>query len=218
MTRTEWLKQRQNGIGGSEAAAIMGMNPYMTNAELWEYKTGKRVRADVDNEYMRYGREAEKPLIELFALDYPDYRVTIPKSYTLIMNPNYPFILGTVDGNLEEIMPIVRKGFLEVKTTFILASNQKERWNERVPDNYYIQLLHYLLVNPEYQFCWLKAQLKSEWKNDSGKKEIRLTTKHYYFERAEVEEDLKILLEKEVEFWEKYVMKDIRPPLVLPAI
>jgi predicted phage-related endonuclease len=39
MKREGWLKERREGIGGSEAAAILGMNPYMTNVELWEYKT-----------------------------------------------------------------------------------------------------------------------------------------------------------------------------------
>jgi hypothetical protein len=42
------------------------------------------------------------------------------------------------------------------------------------------------------------------------KKKCGLTTKHYYFERKEAEEDLKILKEKEIEFWERNVKKDVR--------
>jgi putative phage-type endonuclease len=221
MNRTEWLAEREKGIGGSEAAAILGMNPYMTNVELWEYKTGRREREDKDSPYMKYGRNAEKALIELFSLDYPKYKTIIPEPYTLQRNGEYPYILGTVDGELScqenEVADImsstVRKGFLEVKTTNIMASRQKEQWDERVPENYYIQILHYFLVNKEYEYCWIKAQLKSVWKND-----VRLTTKHYYFERKEVEEDLKYLKEKEIEFWEGNVKKDVRPNLVLPPI
>jgi hypothetical protein len=56
--------------------------------------------------------------------------------------------------------------------------------------------------------------LKSVWVG----KEVRLTTKHYYYERKEVEEDLKILKEKEIEFWEEYVKKGEKPNLVLPPI
>ena len=207
MERTDWLAERKKGIGGSEAAAIIGMNPYMSNVELWEYKTGRRVRDIKESEYMEYGREAEKPLIELFSLDYPKYKTVIPEAYTLQRNEEYPYILGTVDAELSselvECLPDnqVRKGFLEVKTSNILASRQKELWDERVPDNYYIQILHYFLVNKEYEYCWIKAQLKSIWNSN----EVRLITKHYYFERKEVEEDLKYLKEKEIEFWEENV-------------
>jgi putative phage-type endonuclease len=219
MNRTEWLAEREKGIGGSEAAAIIGMNPYMSNVELWEYKTGKKEREIKDTEYMEYGRKAENPLIELFRLDYPKYKTIIPEAYTLQRNEEYPYILGTVDGELEELSGGIlsvtgRKGFLEVKTTNIMASRQKELWDERVPDNYYIQILHYFLVNKEYEYCYLKAQLKSVWNGN----EVRLTTKHYYFERKEIEEDLKYLKEKEIEFWERNVKKDVRPNLELPPI
>ena len=220
MNRSEWLEERQKGIGGSEAAAIMGMNPYMSNVELWEYKTGRRVRDIKESEYMEYGREAEKPLIELFRLDYPKYKTIIPEAYTLQRNEEYPYILGTVDAELsseleEEVANKPgRKGFLEVKTTNIMASRQKEQWDERVPDNYYIQILHYFLVNKEYEYCWIKAQLKSVWNSN----EVRLTTKHYYFERKDCEGDLKVLQDKEIEFWEWNVKKEKRPNLVLPPI
>jgi putative phage-type endonuclease len=244
MERADWLKEREKGIGGSESAAILGMNPYMTNVELWEYKTGRKVRDPKESEYMEYGREAERPLIELFRLDYPKYRIIIPEAYRLQRNEEYPYILGTVDAELsseqsfpeqsceergvgEKMSPLPqatgRKGFLEVKTTNIMASRQKEQWDERVPDNYYIQILHYFLVNKEYEYCYVKAQLKSIWNGGqsfkgTSPKEVRLTTKHYYFERKEIEEDLKYLKEKEIEFWEENVKKDIRPNLALPPI
>ena len=40
--RNEWLHHRQNYIGGSEASAVVGMNPYMSNVDLWDLKTGQR--------------------------------------------------------------------------------------------------------------------------------------------------------------------------------
>ena len=38
-----WLKGRINGIGGSDASAVIGKNPYKTNIELFEEKTGRRI-------------------------------------------------------------------------------------------------------------------------------------------------------------------------------
>ena len=53
--RTEWLKERNNGIGASDAAAILGLSPYMSNQRLWEIKTGRFVPEDIgDIRQIRY--------------------------------------------------------------------------------------------------------------------------------------------------------------------
>ena len=44
--RNEWLQARQGRIGGSDASAIVGMNPYRTNVELWQIKTGQLEQED----------------------------------------------------------------------------------------------------------------------------------------------------------------------------
>ena len=55
-TRQDWLKARQGRIGGSDAAAILGMNPYKTNVQLWEEKTGRRQHEDISEKpYVKYG-------------------------------------------------------------------------------------------------------------------------------------------------------------------
>ena len=59
-TREEWLANRMQGIGGSEIASVIGQNPWMSNVELWEYKTGRKTRPNVSNdEAVRYGIRAE---------------------------------------------------------------------------------------------------------------------------------------------------------------
>ena len=73
--RKEWLENRKR-IGGSDASAIVGLNPYMSNVDLWEIKTGRREQEDIsEKSYVKYGTEAEKHLRELFRLDYPEYEV-----------------------------------------------------------------------------------------------------------------------------------------------
>ena len=75
-SRDEWLQHRKSRIGGSEASAIVGMNPYMTNVDLWEYKTGRKRPVDIsDKDYVQYGIKAEDHLRELFKLDHPEYEV-----------------------------------------------------------------------------------------------------------------------------------------------
>lgn len=41
MARDDWLQERSKGIGGSDVATVLGLNPYKTPLSLWEEKTGK---------------------------------------------------------------------------------------------------------------------------------------------------------------------------------
>lgn len=211
LTREEWLEERKKGIGGSDAATILGLNPYKTNMQLWEEKTGRRQAEDIsEKEYVKYGTNAEDLLRELFKLDYPKYEVKHDEN-TIIKHPKYPFLFASLDGTLID-KETGEMGILEIKTTNILQSMQKEKWKEKIPDNYYCQVLHYLNVTG-YSFVILKAQLKYEYDG-----EIKLDTRHYKILREEVIEDIKMLEEKEIEFWTKYVETGIRPPLTLPQI
>lgn len=207
--REEWLSNRQR-IGGSDASAIVGMNPYKTNIELWQIKTGQLIPEDISEKpYVKYGTQAEMHLRGLFRLDFPQYEVEYAEN-NMWINDKYPFAHASLDGWLIE-KETGRKGILEIKTTNILQSMQKEKWKDCIPDNYYIQILHYLMVT-EFDFAILKAQLKYEFDGD-----IYLQTKHYKIERAEVEEDIKYLESSERKFW-KNVQDKRRPDLILPDV
>lgn len=207
-SREEWLQNRKR-IGGSDASAILGRNPYKTNIELWQEKTGRTVPEDIsDKPYVKYGIAAEEHLRALFALDHPEYTVCYEEN-NIWINDRMPWAHASLDGWL--IDNEGRKGIWECKTTNILQSMQKEKWKQQIPDNYYVQVLHYLMVT-EFDFAILKAQLKY----DSGG-EICLQTRHYPIERSEVQEDIDYLMQKEAEFWE-YVKSDKVPPLELPEI
>lgn len=207
-SREEWLQNRQR-LGGSDASAILGMNPYRTNIELWQIKTGQMIPEDIsDKPYVKYGTQAEEHLRELFKLDFPEYQVFYEEN-NMWLNDKYPFAHASLDGWLLDQEG--RKGVWECKTTNILQSMQKEKWKDRIPDNYYIQILHYLMVT-EFDFAVLKAQLKSEFNG-----EIYIQTKHYKIEREEVQTDIEFLESSERDFW-KQVQERKRPGLILPEI
>ena len=207
-SREEWLKHRSR-IGGSDAAAIVGLNPYKTNTELYLEKTGQKESPDIsDKPYVLYGTKAEEHLRELFRLDFPQYQVQYFDN-NMYLNSKYPFAHASLDGELTD--EDGRRGILEIKTTNILQSMQKEKWKDRIPDNYFIQVLHYLMVT-EFDFVVLKAQLKSEFGG-----QIYLQTKHYFIERSEVEGDIEYLAEEEAKFW-KCVEAKSMPDLILPDI
>lgn len=205
----EWLSGRMNGIGGSDASAVVGLNPYKSNIDLFEEKIGRRVPEDIsDKACVIYGKKAEEYIRELFRLDYPEYQVA-HHEYRILQSKEYPFMQASLDGEL--IDQDGREGILEIKTTNILQSMQYEKWKDRIPDNYYIQVLHYLLVT-DWQFVVLRAHLNTAW---GGEK--RTSVKHYFIERADVEDDLQMLLGEEQKFW-KYVESGRKPPLILPEI
>ena len=206
--RDEWLQARQKRIGGSESSAIVGMNPYMDNNDLWEIKTGRKEAGVSDNALMQYGRNAEPYLRELFTLDFPQYKVFYEEN-NMWINDKYPFGHASLDGWLEDENG--RRGILEIKTTNILSSMSKEKWKGAVPQNYHIQVLHYMMIY-EADFAILKAQLRFDYDG-----EIVFHTRHYNFERAELEADIKALEEAERDFYQ-YIIEDKRPPLILPNI
>lgn len=207
-SREDWLKHRSR-IGGSDASAIVGLNPYKTNTELYLEKTGQKESEDISHKpYVQYGTKAEEHLRELFRLDFPQYQVQYFDN-NMYLNSKYPFAHASLDGELTD--EDGRRGILEIKTTNILQSMQKEKWKDRIPDNYFIQILHYLMVT-EFDFVVLKAQLKSEFGG-----QIYLQTKHYFIERSEVVGDIEYLAEEEAKFW-KCVQAKRMPDLILPDI
>jgi len=204
-----WLENRKNGIGGSEISAVIGCNPYMDNITLWKIKTGQIIPEDIsDKPYVQYGTQAEMHLRGLFRLDFPQYKVDYIENNSF-KNDRFPWALASVDGWLTDEKG--RRGILEIKTTEILQSMQKEKWNNQIPENYYCQCLFYMAVL-EADFCVLKAQLKTMFDGVPY-----LQTRHYFIERKDVQEDIDYLMQEGEKFW-KYVTSGQMPPLRLPEI
>lgn len=207
--REEWLALRGKRIGGSECAALLGLNPWLTNVKLWEIKTGREKRPDVGNTALvDYGRRAEAPIRELFELDHPDLAVWHEEN-ALLVNPKYPFAHASVDGLLTDKEG--RLGILEIKTATITSGAQKMKWDGRIPANYMEQIFHYMIVT-DAEFAYCVAQLK--WETDG---DIFKVIKEYEIQRDDFLAEIDELLEAEKEFAE-YLEKDERPPLILPRI
>ena len=184
----EWLAFRRTGIGGSDAAAILGLSPFKSNIEVWEEKVGLREPEDIsDKPQVQYGTRAEDMLVKLFALDYPQYKVRQDKQTVYRRG----FMFASLDGELTEIETKAR-GFIEIKTTEIHSAAALQKWDGHIPEYYYAQVL--------------------------GRNEhTEFITRHYPFLRRALMEDMKFLYTREKEFW-GYVERKQRPPLLLPPI
>lgn len=207
---SRWKEARKNGIGGSDAACVVGLNHWKTNVQLWEEKTGYSEPEDIsDKPAVIYGKLAEDPIRQLFMLDHPEYTLAYDQYGMIANDVQRHWLFATLDGELSDWQG--SKGVLEVKTTEIRRSQDWSKWDGRVPDSYYVQILHQLLATG-YEYAWLVAQIK--WhKGDAMQKTIR----EYRFDRSELVDDLAYLLAAEDKFWD-YVKRNERPALTLPEI
>ena len=209
--RAEWLEARKDGLGASDAAAVLGISPWKTNVQLWEEKTGLVVPEDIgDNPRVKYGNDAEPLLRIFFALDHPEYAMDFT-SFKIIKHPEFPFITCTPDGELLELST-GRKGGLEIKTTEILSSVGWLHWKGRIPDEYYAQVCQQMLA-AAWDFVELLVQIKYITPNGEDRKEVR----HYKIERADAAEDISLVKREAVAFW-NCVQSRRRPNLKLPPI
>lgn len=218
--REKWLQERKTGIGGSDAAAILGLNPFMTNVELWEIKTGRKEQEDISQKpCVLYGTKAEQHLRELFKLDYPELYVD-NEEYKTYSSIKYPFIRGSFDGVISDGKS-GKMGVLEIKTATIRKKIDLEKWQDQIPQNYYCQILHYFLCREDFEFAVLKAKLLLTFKKKENEifSVIPSEIRQYFINRydEQVISDMEYLLESEKEFW-GYVERDERPPLKLPKI
>ncbi|MGN0983446.1 MAG: YqaJ viral recombinase family protein, partial [Gemmiger sp.] len=168
---------------------------------------------------VRYGHDAEAPIRELFALDHPQYIVQYGGAFDMVRSADHPWLFATLDGRLIE-RSTGRRGVYEGKTTEILRSQQLEKWtfrdergqiHGRVPDNYYVQLLHQLLATG-WDFAVLNCRFKRAYPDG-----LRFETRSYRFDREDLADDLAFLLGAETAFW-RCVQENTSPALILPEI
>lgn len=192
------------GIGASEAAAVVGMSPWMSKLELWRLKVGAEKAKDLSGSAaVSRGVRMEPVLRDLYAAMHPHFTVDY-HAYDILYQKERPFIFATLDGEVTDERG--RKGILEIKTSSPNGKAGWAKWDGRVPDNYMTQILHQMLATG-YEFVDLMASLE----NMDGDLSIRT----YHFERAEQETDMAWLLEKETDFYQNNVLNGVPPAAIL---
>ena len=203
--KSEWKGNR--GIGGSSASAILNANPYMSLLDLyWLLVSPYKETPDNQNDATIYGTKCEPLIRKQFELDFPEYKVHCPYYFEMYRRKDKPFMTATLDGLLIHILTN-RKGILEIKTHDIRNKEDEENWNGKMPQNYFIQCLHYLVVRQDCDFVILCAKLRYfDYYHIDGKKLLYQKIVCYRIERSEVQDQIDYLELKETEFWYNYVV------------
>lgn len=135
MSHEEWLNVRRESIGGSDAAAIVGMNDHVSPYSLWCNKT-KRTLDAPDNEAMRIGRDLEDYVARRWC---EQTQKRAKRINAILKREEYPFAHANVDRWV-----VGENAGLECKTTSILRL--KDFKNGEYPQNYYAQCVHYMAI------------------------------------------------------------------------
>ena len=138
MTKDEWKKYRNQGIGGSDVSAVCGLNKYKSQFQLWAEKTGN-YDEEPDNEFIYWGKALE-PVIRSEFIKRTGF--TITTCPVILQHPQYPFMLANIDG----IVNTNEGNFIfEAKTA---SAYLIDEWNieNYVPYQYMLQIQHYMAV------------------------------------------------------------------------
>lgn len=140
LTREQWLEERKKGIGGSDAAAVLGLSKWKTPYQLWLEKTGQDDESfDIDSDPMFWGRLLE-PVIRQHYSNLTGLSVIVLDS--MMWSEEYPFIFADFDGLAVEDSSKI----LEIKTARSSAG-WGELGTDEIPDEYLLQCQHYLIVS-----------------------------------------------------------------------
>ena len=186
MPREQWLELRRRGIGGSDAAAILGLNPWKTPMDVWLEKTGEFTRNDEENEKMYWGTALEDVVAREFMARTG---LKVRRRNAILQHRKHRFMIANVDR-----LVIGHKAGLECKTA---GQYSADDWAMGVPEYYMPQVQHYMAVTG-YK-AWYVAVL-------IGGQEFK------YYKIARDDYFIRQLIESEAEFW-NLVETRIPPPI-----
>lgn len=187
INREQWLTERRKGIGGSDAAAILGLNPWRSPFDVYLDKIGEAPeRAAGEAAY--WGNVLEDVVAREFTARTG---LKVQRRNAILQHPEHEWMIASID---REIVARPR-GVLEAKTT---SAWQADEWAEdRAPDMYVVQVQHYLAVTG-WSYGYLAVLI-------GGNK----------FLVAKVDRDndlIQTIIDAEAEFWQQ--VEDHIPPSV----
>ena len=194
LPREDWLAVRKQGIGSSDAAAAVGLNPYKSQLELWLEKTGRDTSLPKldpqDEESPAYWGNILEPIVATHYTKRSGHRVRRINAVLQHPDPQLPWMLANID---REVIGADDVQILECKTAGI---NGARLWKEGVPEYVQLQVMHQLAVTGK----------------QAADVAVLLGGQHLEIHRIERDESMIArLVDLERLFWD-YVVSDTPPP------
>ena len=190
MDKKDWLMLRKNGIGGSDAGAVCGLNPYVSPLEVYFSKTCEGIDEGApDNEAMREGRDLEDYVARRF-MEASGLKVR--RANVMYASREHPFMIADVD----RLVTGRENGItgLECKTA---SPYSAEKWKDgKIPAHYIMQCYHYMAVLDAQSWYIAVMVYGREFK---------------YIKLERDEEIIQQLIRIEENFWNHNVMVRVMP-------
>ena len=185
VSHEQWLNLRKTGIGGSDAGAVCGLNPYSSAMKVFQDKISDTVE-EADNEAMRIGHDLEDYVAKRF-MEATGLKVR--KSNFMYRSKEHPYMLADVDRLI-----VGEDAGLECKTA---SAYSADKWADgNIPLHYVMQCYHYMAVTGKR--TWYLAAV--------------ILGKEFVYHKLEWDEELiQHLIAVEGEFWNEHAVKRIIP-------
>jgi len=140
MNKQEWLRERKNYLGGTDLAAICGLNPYRTALDVYLDKTSDDIAEDT-NSAMHWGTLLEDVIAEEYGR-ISGCRIEQPSQP--IIHSNYKFLGANIDRwVISSDLPYI----LECKTAgFTKAKDWGDSGTDQIPESYLVQVAYYAAI------------------------------------------------------------------------
>lgn len=182
----EWLRLRKTGIGGSDAGAICGVNPYSSAMKVFQDKTSEDVETQ-NNEAIRIGHDLEDYVAKRF-MEATGLKVR--KSNFMYRSTEHPFMIADVDR-----LVVGEDAGLECKTA---SAYHADKWADgNIPLHYAMQCYHYMAVTGKR--IWYLA--------------VVILGREFTYRKLEWDNELiSSLINIEESFWNNHVVAGTVPP------
>lgn len=185
LSREEWLQLRRTGIGGSDAGAICGLNPYSSPMEVYQDKVCG-VQQEQEGESIRQGHDLEDYVAQRFM---EETGLKVRRSNYMYHSRENSFMIADVDR-----LVIGRDAGLECKTA---SAYNADKWKDgEIPPHYILQCVHYMAVTGKRTWYLAVVILGQEFK---------------YHKLVWDDELISQLIRMEKDFWENHIMPENMP-------
>lgn len=177
-----WHDIRRQGVGGSDAAILLGHSRWSSIKQLWELKTGRR-RPEAAGDYARCGHLLEAAVREQAFLGQAHDGAELGT----LRSKEHPVLLAHIDGVLQTASSPAT--MIEIKTS-------GKRWYRGVPDYYVDQVQHYMLVTGLTRAIIVCAEVRRDRRDvvaaiDAGETTAEdVVSRHCILHRYKLEQDL----------------------------
>lgn len=180
-------EERRKYIGGSEVAGVLGLSRWSSPLRVWAEKCGEIPVKDLSDKIeVKLGNKLEQTVAELFT---EETGKKVRRVNETLFHPKYSFLGANIDRRI-----VGEDSIFEAKTTS--AFKGKEWEGEEIPQEYIIQVMHYLAVT------------------GMQKAYIAVLIGNHDFKWKEVARDEKVISQmvaKEVKFWNEFVIPKVMP-------